>query len=213
MALTDFWEVKDNQQYQGKGILNVYHAKRILAGADAIDVADAFFTSILTLNFLGMQDSNVSRTTIEVVNLGDPTDFVSFDSSSKPGSDTADNPAGFNAAAIQFNRTRVDMKNGQKRWLMGNENDAVAGKWDAGFISQLGLVGDTLIDPWATDAAPLVDVCGYVILKRFCVVDEQEPCLKYRLPKTDPEIDGFHYAPVFFTIRDNVRSQVSRKRL
>lgn len=213
MALTDFWQIKDNQFYQNKGILNVYHAKRIQVEATALTVAQAFFDDILTTNFLDMQDSNLIRTTIEVENLGEPTDFVSFDSSAKPGLDTADNPAGFNAAAIQFNRTRTDMKNGQKRWLMGNENDAVAGKWDTAMLTDLNAVGDTLVAPWRTAAAPGVDVCAFVILKRFCVVDEQEPCLKYRLPNTDVEVDGFHYVPIFFTVRDNIRSQVSRKRL
>ncbi len=213
MAITDFWQLKDNQIYQGKGILNVYHLKRIQAGATAQTVAEAFVADILTTTFLNMQDSNLSRTIVEVENLGDPTDFIAFDSSSQPGTDTADNPAGFNAASIQFNRTRTDMKNGQKRFLMGNENDAAAGKWDATFLADLSIVGTSIVTPWRTAAAPGVDVCSFVILKRFCVVDGQDPCLKYRLPMNSAEIDGFHYVPIFFTTRDNVRSQVSRKRL
>jgi len=213
MALIDFWELKDNQVLQGQNILNVYHLKRIAAGATAQDVADAFEFSILTLNFLGLQDVGVSRTTIEVQNLGEPTDFVNSDSSAFPGSDTGDHWAAFTAAAIQFNRTRTDMKNGQKRWMMGNETDAIQGTWDAAFINSLDLIGDAMIAPWVTAAAPLVDVCSFVILKRFCVVEAQDPCLKYRLPDDNMEIDDNHYVPTSFTVRDRQRSQVSRKRL
>lgn len=213
MALSDFWQLKDNQVLGGLNILNVYHLKRILAGATASDIADAFTNSILTPTFLAMQDNQLVRTTVEVENLGTPTDFAAVDSSAFPGTDVTDHPAIFNAAAIQFNRTRTDMKNGQKRFLMGNDNDAVDGVWDAAFLTDLDTVAASIIAPWRTAAAPAVDVCAFVILKRFCVVDGQSPCLKYRLPEDDTEVDGFHYVPNATTQRDRIRSQVSRKRL
>ncbi len=213
MALTDFWELKDNQVLAGLNVLNIYHVKRILAGADATEIANAYFNSILTVAFLNLQDNNLTRSVVEVANLGTPTDFAAVDSSAFPGTDVGDHPAIFNAAAIQFNRTRTDMKNGQKRWVMGNDNDAASGVWDTGFLNDLNDVGATIIAPWRTAAAPAVDVCSFVILKRFCVVDEQSPCLAYRLPNTDTEIDGFHYVPVSVTARDRIRSQVSRKKL
>ncbi len=213
MALTDFWQLKDHQIIAGRDILNVYHAKRILAGANSQTVALAFINTVLTPTFLAMQDNNLARTVVECENLGDPTDFVSEDSSAFPGTDVGDHPAIFNAATIQFNRTRTDMKNGQKRFLMGNDNDAVDGVWDAGFQADLATVAASIIVPWKTAAAPAVDVCAFVILKRFCVVDEQEPCLAYRLPNTNTEIDDKHYVPVSTIARDRIRSQVSRKRL
>ncbi len=213
MALADFWQVKDNQILGGLNILNVYHVKRILAGADAQDVALAFINTILTLNFRALQDNQLTRTTVEVENLGTPTDFVAEDSSAFPGTDVGDHPAIFNAASIQFNRTRTDMKNGQKRFMFGNDNDSADGVYDATFMSDLDSVGTTIIGTWKTAAAPAVDVCAFVILKRFCVVPGQAPCLQYRLPNTDTEIDDKHYVPVSFTSRDRVRSQVSRKRL
>ncbi len=213
MALTDFWEVKDNQQISGQNILNIYHVKRILAGANAQAVGDAFINSILTAGFLGLQDDILTRTLVEVANLGDETDFAAVDSSGSPGTDVGDHPAIFNAAAIQFNRTRTDMKNGQKRFVMGNDNDAAGGLWDATFLSTLGAVATSIHTPWRTAAAPAVDVCAFVILKRFCVVGGQDPCLQYRLPNTSTEIDGNHYVPSSSVTRDRVRSQVSRKRL
>lgn len=213
MALTDFWELKDHQQLQTVNILNVYHVKRILAGADADEVVQAFLASILTLAFRGLQDNNLSRSTVQCQNLGDVTDFASVDSSAFGGSDTGDHPAVFNAAAVQFNRTRTDMKNGQKRWVMGNDNDAVDGGWDATFINSLETIRDNILDTWKTAAAPAVDVCAFVVLKRFCVVSGQSPCLKYRLPDTDTEIDGNHYVPTTGLVRGRIRSQVSRKLL
>lgn len=211
MALTDYWQVKDNMVAGQQRSLNVYHVKRILAGATAQMVAEAFDFSILTLNYLGMQATNLDRSTIEVENLGDPTDFVAYDSSAKGGTDTGDTLVTFNAASIQFNRTRIDMKHGQKRFVVGNDADELLGVWNAAFLAQLALLGQTIIDPWTTLAAPAVDVCSFVILKRFCVDPLQDPCQVYRLPNTDTEVDSFHYVPLTFTVRDRIRSQVSRK--
>lgn len=213
MALADFWEVKDNQVLAGLNILNVYHAKRVLAGADATEVGNAFFNSVLTLNLTALQDDNLTRSVIEVRNLGTPTDFATIDSSSRPGTDAGDHPAIFNAATIQFNRTRTDMKNGQKRFLFGSETDQSNGVWDAAFLTDLATVGASIIAAWKTAAAPAVDVCSFVILKRFCVVSGQSPCLKYRLPDTSAEIDANHYVPLTMTTRSRIRSQVSRKKL
>jgi len=213
MALGDFWQLKDNQILGGKPILNVYHLKRVLAGATATNVAQAFLDTILVSGFLGLQDNNLTRTTVEVLNLGTPTDFAALDSSGKPGTDTGDHPAIFNAATIQFSRTRTDMKNGQKRFLMGNDNDAADGVWNSTFLTALDAVAASVISDWEESASPGVTVCNFVILKRFCVVDGQSPCLKYRLPKNSTEIDANHYVPIATTQRARIRSQVSRKRL
>ncbi len=213
VALADFWQLKDNQILGGRNILNVYHLKRILSGATATQVAQSFLDSILTGGFRGLQDNNLTRTTVEVENLGDPLDFAALDSSGKTGTDTGDHPAIFNAATIQFNRTRTDMKNGQKRFLFGNDVDAVDGVWVAAFLTGLDAVALSIITPWEEIAAPGVDVCEFVILKRFCVVDGQKPCLKYRLPDDNDEIDDNHYVPISTVSRDRIRSQVSRKRL
>lgn len=211
MALSDFWELKDNQVVGTQSILNVYHLKRILAGADANQVGQAFINSILEDELLALQDASIARTTIEVRNLGTATDFISIDSSSLPGSRVGVRFANFNAASIQLNRTRTDMKNGQKRFLVGTEADAGDGNWEAAFITNLGTLATALITPWETSAAPGVDVASLVVLKRFCVVPLQDPCLKYRLPETSVEIDANHYVPTVTVVRSRQRSQVSRK--
>lgn len=211
MPLTDYWELKDNQVQGLKNLLNVWHVKRILAGATAQTIVDAFTFSILTTNFLSMQDNNLARTTIECQNLGDPTDFVNFDSTAFGGTDTGDRFVNFISATIQFNRTRNDMKNGQKRLVMGRDADAADGVWVAPMLTQMDLVKDTVLAPWVTLAAPLVDVCNYVVLKRFCVDPLEDPCQVYRLPNSDAEVDANHYVPLTGISRPRQRSQVSRK--
>lgn len=212
MALDDFWELVDNQRITGEAISNVYHCKRILAGADATNVGQAFIKTILEDELLAMQPSVLTRTTIDVRNLGDPFDFVSIDSSTLPGQRLGEIMPAFNASAIQFNRLRSDMRNGNKRWCAGGEGDQIDGVWTAGFQNELSDLGDAVVSSWEQVAAPGVDVCSFAVLKRFCVVPLQDPCLEYRLPNTDAEADGFNYVPVNFVVRSLVRSQVSRKK-
>lgn len=211
MALTDFWEIKDNQVFGGKAILNVYHAKRILAGANAGNVGQAFLDSIVSVDLRSLQPNNLTRTTVEVANLGDATDFASIGSTGFPGQAAPDKLPSFNAATIQFNRTRNDMKNGQKRFLVGNETEQLDGSWIAAFIASLNTLATTIVTPWETAASPGVDVCEFAVLKRFCVVGGQDPCLAYRLPNTNTEVDDNHFIPFSIISRTRVRSQVSRK--
>lgn len=213
MALSDFWEVKDNQVFQGKAVLNVYHVKRILVGANAAAVSQGFIDSIIGATLASLQDVDVGRTTLEVANLGTPTDFISVDTSVLIGTRAGATFAGFTTGAIQLNRTRTDMKNGQKRFLVGGELDANDGTWNAAFLAEMATLAAALIAPWEDNAAPGVDICELVVLKRFCVVPAQDPCLKYRLPNTDAEIDNNHYVPTQTTLRSRQRSQVSRKLL
>lgn len=211
MALTDFWQVKDNQTYFGKPVLNVYHVKRIDVAADAIDVALAYRDWLLVTLLPPLQPVGLLRTTIEVENLGDVTDFSSIDSSAFPGTIIANNLPSFNAATIQYNRLRTDMKNGSKRLLAGTEQEQDGGDWVAGFITLLQALAAKVMDPWEHLTQPGIDQVEFCVLKRFCVVPLQDPCLKYRLPNTDAEIDNNHYVPTTALVRARVRSQTSRK--
>jgi len=210
MALSDFWQIKDNQAFQGKPVLNVYHVQRILAGANALSVAEAIRDTIINgpLNFI--QVAGLTRSTIDVENLGDPTDFISLDSSAFAGTRAGEAQPSFAGATIQFSRTRTDMKNGAKRYLCGNETDALNGVWDATFLALLATLGTALVTPWERTAAPGIDVCQLVILKRFCVDPLQDPCQVYRLPDAS-EIDSSFYNPFNAIVRNRLRSQVSRK--
>ena len=211
MALSDFWEVKDRQVFDFKPVLNIYHVKRIDGGADAAAIAQAFLDWILLAELVTVQPVKLTRTTVDVENLGSPTDFASLDSSAHPGSVTGPQLPGFNAATIQFNRTRTDMKNGMKRWVAGTETELNEGTWLSTFITLLQGVADRIMTPWEEAASPGIDLVEFCVLKRFCVVPAQDPCLQYRLPNTSAEIDANHYVPTNALARSRVRSQVSRK--
>ncbi len=201
MALKDFWEIKDNQLLAGKPLLNVYHVKRIKTLTNATEVSTAFINTVLDDGLIQNQVVDLTRTTIDVANLGDETDFVSIDSSSLPGQDTNDWAAGFNVATIQFNRTRNDMRNGQKRFTVGVELDNNSGIWGAAFVTILEDIRDDILGVWQRDSEPGVDIVEFCILKRFCIVAGQKPCLAYRLPSNDDEADNNHYVPVAGIVR------------
>ncbi len=213
MALSDFWEILDHQVLDGSNILNVYHVKRILAGANATDIKSAFINTIIEPHLVLLQDDTLTRTTIAVRNLGTPTDFTEVDSSTLPGQRVGQILTTFTAAGIRLARTRTDMRNGYKRYQVGVQSDATDGTWTAAFNTLLASLASALITPWETTAAPGVDVCDLVVLRRFCKVPGQDPCLQYRLPNTDPEIDAWHYNPTNAIVYAHISSQVSRKHL
>lgn len=211
MPISDFWELKDNQLFGGKPVLNIYHLKRIDGGANASVVAQAFLDWILLANMVNIQPDSLTRTIVEVENLGDVTDFTTLDSSAFPGGVTGQDLPSFNAATLQFNRTRIDMKNGRKTLLAGTEQEQDNGSWVAGFVTLLDGVAARILDPWEVATSPGIDQVEFCILKRWCVVPAQDPCQVYRLPNTSAEVDANHYVPVTSTTRTRVRSQVSRK--
>lgn len=213
MALTDFWQVVDRQVLDGVQISNVYHVKRIKATANAADVAKALIDSVIAPALKILQDDALTRTTIDVFNLGDPTDFVSFDSSGQPGTRLDQFPSTFFAAGIKFPTVRRDIHSGQKRFCVGGEGDNNNGTWLAAFITSLDTLATAIVTPWEEVALPGIDVCEYVVLGRHCKVLGQDPCLEYRLPITDAEIDGAHYVPTAGIPYAKPTSQVSRKTL
>lgn len=211
MALSDFWQVKDHQVYNGKPLLNVYQVKRILAGANAGIIATAFLDTVVSGDLDIIQPIGVTRTTVEVENLDDVTDFASVNSSSFPGTLIGQRMPSFNSATIQFNRTRIDMKNGRKSFLAGTEAEQLDGEWVPGFITLLQSLAAVIMTPWTRLTSPGIDVVEFCIMKRFCVDPFQDPCQVYRLPNSDAEADNNHYVPTTSTTRLRVRSQVSRK--
>lgn len=212
MAIADFWEIKDNYAAGTKQMLNVYHVKRILVGANATDVGQAFIDTILIGDLLFMQDNGVSRSVVEVRNLGTVTDFTEIDSSAHPGTRVGEALPNFTAVGITLLRTRTDIHAGQKRYYAGVEADKDGNLWDATFAALIDGLATSLLVPWEKISAPGIGVCQLVVLKRFCVVAGQDPCLKYRLPLNSAEIDANHYVPISTRTEDLLTSQVSRKR-
>ncbi len=211
MALDDLYEIVDKSIVGTERVFNVYHVLRSGPAVTSATIAEAFEDDILT-PLLPLQDERIDHFEIAVRNLGDPTDFTVRNPSPSLGTRMGQGFAQFYAFTIQFNRLRTDMKNGQKRFMVGIETDSNDGSWLAAFVTLMDVIGTALIGDWEINSDPGITVCNFVILKRFCVVDGQSPCLKYRLADDDVEA-LVRYQPVSFLGRDRVRSQVSRKRL
>lgn len=213
MALTDFYEIRDFQQHSGQSILNVYHVRNLGSGGPAANVAQALIDWVFPKLRL-LQQTVLTRSFIEVQNLGSPFDFATVDSSAFPGLDVDAPLQTFLAATIQFNRTRTDIKNGMKRFFVGDEGQITANFWTAGFLALLQDLADQIVDPWELAGTPGVKRVEFVVLKRWCTTSPSPPCAGgYRLPNTSTEADDNHYAPLTATARSTARSQVSRKRL
>lgn len=213
MPLIDFYEIRDFQDVSGQNLLNVYHVRNLGTGGPAGNVAQAFMDWVLPV-MRPLQTLNLGRSFVEVENLGSPFDFATVDSSAFSGTRANQALTTLQAATIQFNRTRTDMKNGMKRLYAGSEVDMLVNFWDALFIAELQGLGDKIVDQWELTATPGVKRVEFVVLKRFCTVLPSPPCTGvYRLPDTDVEIDANFYRPLTATVRDTIRSQVSRKRL
>jgi len=210
MALKDMYELVDRQVLGTSIINNVYHLVRDNAGITASVIAEAFEDRVLT-PLLPLQDAALSHISIDVRNLETPADFAVRVPSPAVGTRVGEPFTSFVAAAIQFNRTRNDIKNGQKRWSVGVETDADGNNWLAAFVTSLETLRDPILATWFTDALPAAAVAQYVVIQRVCTVQPPPvPCVSFRLPLTDLELE--FYIPTTAIIRGVVRSQVSRKR-
>lgn len=211
MAYADLYELRDKQDLGGQDVLNIYHVEKADPAYEADDIAQAYLDSIMP-SILLMQPDDLQHSVIEVESLADPLDFATLTFTPNAGLLSGSALSTFSAAAIQFNRRRTDMKNGQKRWLAGIETRIAVNTWDATMIGLIDDVGDALVADWELTADPGVKVCEYVIIKRICVGSPPpDPCVTYRLPDDDAELVMYH--PIAFITRDKVRSQVSRKKL
>ncbi len=211
MAFADLYEIRDRQSRLGQEILNVYHAERADVAFEAIDVGTAFLDTFIP-SLLAIQSTFTVHSVIDVQSLDDPSDFTSITFSPNTGVRVGAQLSTFNAAAVQYNRRRTDMKNGQKRWDAGLETDIAGNAWAAPFLADLDVAAAALLNDWERTAIPGVKVAEYVIIKRVCIVTPPPvPCPGYRLPKDDAELILYH--PITFIARATARSQVSRKQL
>ncbi len=212
MAFSDLYQILDNQDVGGQRILNVYQVTKLNPAFDSADVLLAYLDTVYD-DVRAIQPDTLTHGVVEVASLSDPLDFATGTRTPDIGL-LAGNPlASFVAATIQFNRLRTDIKNGQKRWVAGNEGTVTGNFWTAAFNTLLATLGTTLISQWEDAASPGIPVCSLIILKRFCTTSPSPPCVGgYRLPENDAEA-AISYIPTSFSARDTVRSQTSRKRL
>lgn len=212
MAFADLYEIRDNQAMSAQSILNVYHVTKLNPSFTALNVLQAYFDTVYDA-VRNVQPVSLVHGTVEVESLSDPLDFNSGTSVPDVGTVAGVALSTSLAATIQFNRLRTDMKNGQKRWIAGTESSVTTNFWGATLLALLATLGTAIVGNWEEAANPGIPVCRYIVLKRFCTVLPSPPCTgTYRLPENDAEA-AISYVPTTFSVRDTVRSQVSRKRL
>ena len=210
VELEKMYTVKDFQTIGPTNVLNIYTVQRSDPTAVALNIAQAFEDRVIA-PMLPLQDVAVAHTKVEVQNLVNATDFNSIVPSPSIGTRVGEAPPGFQACSIQFNRLRTDMKNGQKRFLVGIESDWHGDFWLAGFLTSMETVRDPILAGWFRDATPAITECNFVVIKRICKTSPSPPCVGgYRFPVDDSEL--VFYNPTSGIVRNTVRSQVSRKR-
>lgn len=211
MAWTDAYEIKDKQSYTQQQVLNIFHVERADTGVTAEEILTAYVDSITGIIRV-IQPLSLTHDVLECQSLSDPGDFATATFTPNAGLLSGNALSAFSAATIQFNRRRTDMKNGQKRFVAGNEANIVGNIWTTAFVDLMDDVGDAMVADWERAASPGVPVCNYVIIQRICdEVDAEGKCIRYRLPENVSEY--LSYQPLTFISRDTIRSQVSRKRL
>lgn len=209
MAFTDLYQIKDHQSFDGQALLNVYQCEKLNPAFDADDVLFSYLDTVVPL-LLIIQPIVLTHTSFECQSVSDPLDFATGTITPNAGLLAGQALTNFTSAAIQFNRLRTDMKNGQKRWAAGTETQIAGNGWEAGFRTDLDDLGQVIINNWERDADPGVPVASYCIVKRVCeTTDPAGKCIVYRLPEDQTEYVS--YFPTSFIVRTNARSQVSRK--
>jgi len=210
MALTDIYQLTALGTYQAKPANNVWHVERLGTGFSATDVNQAFNDHVRA-DQLALQQPGLEITELKTFNLGVPTDFENLPLTGAIGTRAGTRAAQFVAFAFRFPTTNRDIRSGRKRFGGAAEDIATGEDIAAAFITDMNTLGASIIDPWETAAAPGVDVCRYVVLKRVKVVDPVTGAVTYRLPETDAELKFF--APVASISQNTLRTQNTRKAL
>ncbi len=209
MALNDMYEIVHRFTQGGKKMTSVFHVLRDSPVETALSVQDSFQFSILP-SIRALQSDTVTNDELFVFNLGLSTDFGTFTLTAALGNRPGARSPSFVSGAVRFPSIDRDIRSGQKRFAGMLETDYTAGLVTAGALTLLNDIGDAMIGTWLSSIDGH-DVATYAVIGRVC--DEEDPvtgvCLKYRLPKTDPELK--FYIPTQRVTNSEISSQVSRK--
>lgn len=209
MAIIDIYNILHKHHIGTTQLLNVYQVERANSGEVAGGISDGFQNSILpTLRLF--QDNQVINDSLEILNLGTPTDFGSFSLSAAAGLRAGVETSDFLAGQVKFPRLRSDMKAGFKRYGPINETDMNGNQLAAATVTLLDNIGAAIVGNWLSSIDSHI-ICNFIIVKRVCTTSPPEgtPCPQYRLPETDGEL--VFYQPTQGSGMSSVRSQVSRR--
>lgn len=210
MALSDMYQLAAIATYRDKPSNNVWHVERLDAGFSSTDVNQAFVDHVMAKQ-LALQLPNNTISELKTFNLGVPTDFENLPLVGAIGTRGGSFAAQFISFAFRFPTTNRGIRSGRKRFGGAAEEISSGEDIAPAFLTDMDTLGAAVIDPWETAAAPGIDVCRFVIIKRIKVTNPTTGKVSYRLPETDAELS--FYAPISFISQDTLRSQNTRKEL
>ena len=209
MAIGDMFAVTHKFTAFGVKMNSAFHCKRLNAGEAAQEINDSYAFSILPFYRL-FQTTDFVNDELVCFNLGDPLDFHTQSLLGALGLRAGDSEPSFVAAAVKFPTLNREIHSGQKRFSGLIEADLTDGLIAPATLTIIDNLSDALIANWLASSDSHA-VASYAIIKRVCETTDPVTgkCLKYRLPKTDPELK--FYEPTAQIANNQASSQTSRK--
>ena len=147
MAQGDLYVVRDIQTHGGQQISDVYTYQQVNGEGGAEELAAAFIATVIA-EIRTVQNVNVAHTLVEVVNLGDETDFaLSPIVPSIVGADSGNYFATFAAWGFLKPRDRTSIRNGAFRIAGVTSTLIVDGAPTAGALAELNALAESLGTP------------------------------------------------------------------
>lgn len=215
MALEHIYQVTLAGNLRSQEIRNVFFYRDMTelspSVALATDLRRAFAQSFLPVpagtGFLDdMFSAEVTYTSVEVVNLSDPTALHTFLTNSSPGG-LADLTSPFAAMGFRTNRVRTDIRRGQKRIAGVADTDYANGVLASGVQAPADALADLLGSDKTNSLDPLT-TWRHVIVGRIKYISPSGRTA-YRLPETDEELRYFDATQ--WEVRPNMTTQNTRK--
>jgi hypothetical protein len=179
VALSDLYQVKHFQTFQGQECLNVYFYERSIGTGGAVELADDWQTAILP-KVNDIQSTNVLNVRLDVANLGDAGDFDVLTLIDGGGLAAESLPA-FNAVSYTFKPDTRAVRHGGKRYVGVPESVTVVNEI-TGTVYLASM--ETLRAALAAPIVGLANTWRPVLVKRIrsTVAGTVPPQYRYRLP-------------------------------
>jgi len=195
------------QTLQAKNIENVFFFNKQGSAGNAADLAAAFVAD-WSPTLRSIQSAQLHWNAIDVINLGDDTDFESLPQSVVGAAGDGDTLPAFNAIGYTLKTVTRAIKPGSKRFAGVLEAVVTNGvAVEPTFVLEIEAVRILLDDTLVGDD----DSYDHVVVKRVkeLIPDTEPPKFSYRLPETDGECVVGLVKQAFSNL--TVTSQVSRK--
>jgi len=206
VALSDLYMLKHFQEFEDQECLNVYFYETIDGDGGAIPLSVAWQETILPL-VNGIQSTNVSNHSVDVINLGDTADFDSV-AVVGGGALAAESLPAFNAVSYTFKPNDRAVRHGGKRYVGVPESVTVVN--DITGVAYLGFMEDLRI-ALGSNLVGTTDTWRPVLIKRIktLIPDTEPPKYSYALPGVGDPLTVAGLLSVL--VSNKVKHQISRQ--